>query len=83
MQVGALGGGKVLGDALFLVRNLEYLVQSRFADVQSDQYDFLAQQGKADGEVGGDERFSFAAHGRGDKDDFLLGISHHEEQAGT
>ena len=64
-QVGVFRVGKVAGDTVCLVRHLEGFVQSRLADIQSHDDHFLAQQGKADGEVGRYKRLSFATGGRG------------------
>ena len=42
-QIGTLGSGEETGDSLFLMVYAEDLVQSRLADVEPHDDDFLAQ----------------------------------------
>ncbi len=68
--------GKILGDAPFLARQLEHLVQSRLADVQSDDNHFFAHVGKADGKVARIEALAFARSGGSEKDDLFARAQH-------
>ena len=65
------------------MRNVEYLVQPRFADIQSDDDYFFAQERQTDGKVGSDERFSFTAHGGSDEDYFFIRVAQYEKQIGA
>ena len=65
------------------MRNVEYLVQTGFTDVQPDDDYFLSQQGKADSQIGCDKRFPFTTHGGSDEDHLLVRLAQHEQQAGA
>lgn len=67
----------------FLMRNVEYLVQPRFADIQSDDDYLFTQERQTDGKVGSDECFSFTAHGGSDKDYFFIRVAQYEKQIGA
>ena len=62
---------------------MEYLVQSRFAYIQSYQNDLFAEQCQADGKIGSHECLTFTAYGGGDEDYFLVRVTHDEEQVGA